>query len=257
MPRKRIADFFLTEIQHLSADTFVMVLRGDAPLEMVEPGQFAEVQIPGSPEVFLRRPLSVHAIDVDAGILSFYVKIVGKGTHRLSGLLPGEKLSVVYPLGNHFTIVPKGNVLLVAGGTGVAPMLMLARKLFKTGAKPTLLIGGRSAADIHLSDAYLEVASVVMTTEDGSLGVKGLVTDHPVLNEDFCYDRIYTCGPEPMMKALAAIARKNGVVCEASLENTMACGFGACLCCVIKTTDGNKCVCTEGPVFDTTSLANW
>jgi dihydroorotate dehydrogenase electron transfer subunit len=110
---------------------------------------------------------------------------------------------------------------------------------------------------IHITDEYHAVAEMHVTTEDGSRGVKGRVTDHPLLRDEFNFGRIYTCGPDPMMKALAAIAREKGVVCEASLENTMACGFGACLCCVVKTTEGHKCVCTEGPVFPTTHLENW
>jgi dihydroorotate dehydrogenase electron transfer subunit len=257
MPGKTIASFTVQKVKHLSPDTYIIQLLGDVPLPEVFAGQFAEVEVPGSPDVFLRRPLSIHAADHETGLLSFYVKTVGKGTRRLSELLPGEKLSVVYPLGNHFTIVNSGRVLLVAGGTGVAPMLMLAQSLKEAGAKPTLLIGGRSVADIHISEEYHKVAEVEVTTEDGSAGVKGRVTDHPVMNAQFSFERIYTCGPDPMMKALAAIARVKGVICEASLENTMACGIGACLCCVVKTTEGHKCVCTEGPVFDTRNLENW
>ncbi|MFO7723751.1 MAG: dihydroorotate dehydrogenase electron transfer subunit [Bacteroidales bacterium] len=254
---KKVSDFLVTDVRHLSGDTFILDLRGSEPVIAIKPGQFAEVEVPGSPDVFLRRPLSVHSFDPAAGTLSFYVKIVGKGTKRMASLLPGEKVSVIYPLGNHFTIVGEGRVLLVAGGTGVAPMLMLARSLREAGADPVLLIGGRTAADIHTSSEYETVAEVHCTTEDGSRGVKGMVTDHPLLKEDFNFSHIYTCGPDPMMKALARIAREKGVICEASLENTMACGFGACLCCVVKTTEGHKCVCTEGPVFNTRNLENW
>ena len=254
---KKIADFSVLEVRHLSDDTFIIVLKCKEPLLPVLPGQFAEVEVPGSSGIFLRRPLSVHDFDIAERTLSFYVKIAGKGTARMSELLPGEKVSVIYPLGNHFSVVSSGKVLLVAGGTGVAPMLMLARSLHQAGARPVIIIGGRSAKDIHISDAYYKVAEMHVTTEDGSQGVKGLVTGHPLLSEGFQFGRIYTCGPEPMMKALSAIAREKGVVCEASLENTMACGFGACLCCVVKTTEGHKCVCTEGPVFQTTSLVNW
>jgi len=254
---KKVTDFHVVEVKHLSSDTFIIVLRGTEPILEVFPGQFAEVEVPGSPEVFLRRPLSVHGCDPAEGTISFYVKVVGKGTARMAALLPGEKVSVIYPLGNHFTILNEGRVLLVAGGTGVAPMLMLATRLKRAGAEPVLIIGGRSAADIHINDEYHAVAEMHVTTEDGSTGVKGRVTDHPMLKEEFNFQQIYTCGPDPMMKALSAIAREKGVVCEASLENTMACGFGACLCCVVKTLDGHKCVCTEGPVFDTTYLENW
>ncbi len=257
MGTKQVKDCIVQEVKHLSKDTFILILKGSGELLPVLPGQFAEVEVPGSPEVFLRRPLSLHHADIPAGTISFYVKVVGKGTKRLSALLPGQRISVIYPLGNHFTIVPSGNVLLVAGGTGVAPMLMLAQHLHAAGASPSMIIGGRSASDIHFSEDYERVAEMHVTTEDGTQGVKGLVTDHPLLHDGFNFERIYTCGPEPMMKALSVIAREKGMPCEASLENTMACGFGACLCCVVKTTEGHKCVCTEGPVFNTSQLENW
>lgn len=254
---KRLEQFTLINNTMLSENTFIMEFKGKEPVADVLPGQFAEVEVPGSPDVFLRRPLSVYSVNKRKNTISFYVKIIGKGTERLAELLPGERVSLIYPLGNHFNLATKGKVLLVAGGTGVAPMLMLSTKLREAGASPTLIIGGRSADDIHINDAYLKVASVFVTTEDGSLGTTGRVSDHPLLKEEFDFEKIYTCGPELMMKALSKIAKEKGVPCEVSLENTMACGFGACLCCVVKTTEGHQCVCTEGPVFDSLSLENW
>jgi dihydroorotate dehydrogenase electron transfer subunit len=116
-------------------------------------------------------------------------------------------------------------------------------------------LGGRKLEDISLVKEFKPFGEVMITTEDGSGGVKGMVTDHPVLTGSrFSFDRVYSCGPEPMMKAIAQVAGKLGTFCEVSLENTMACGFGACLCCVTATTTGNKCVCTEGPVFNAADL---
>ena len=257
MSRKEVADFAVKAVEQLSGDTFIIRLHSEKELLQVLPGQFAEVTVPGSPDVFLRRPFSVHEADNDNRELGFYVKVIGKGTQRLAELLPGERVSVIYPLGKGFTILDSGRVLLIGGGTGVAPMLMLARHLKDAGAEPVMIIGGRKESDVHISEEYHKAAEMHVTTEDGSKGVKGIVTDHPLLKDSFSFDMVYTCGPEAMMKAVAAIARDKGTPCEVSLENTMACGFGACLCCVVKTTEGHKCVCTEGPVFNTTVLENW
>lgn len=257
MNKKQLSDFTVQKIDHLSKDTFIITLKCDQLLPSVLPGQFAELEVIGSYEVFLRRPFSVHYIDYDNRTLSFYVKIIGKGTNRIAKLQKGEKVSVMFPLGNHFTLLQTGRVLLVGGGSGVAPMLILAEHLKRAGAHPVMILGGRSAMDIHASEKYFQSAEMHFTTEDGSKGVKGFVTDHPEINKRFNFERVYTCGPEPMMKAIASISKSHNTPCEVSLENTMACGFGACLCCIVKTVDGNKCVCTEGPVFNTSTLEGW
>ena len=144
-------------------------------------------------------------------------------------------------------------MLLIGGGVGVAPLLYFGHELEQMGCEPTYLLGARTSADLLELDAFRSTGRVFTTTEDGSDGEKGFVTNHSVLqNEQF--DRIVTCGPKPMMMAVASFAAKAGVPCEASLENMMACGVGACLCCVEKTTAGNLCVCKEGPVFSTDKL---
>lgn len=127
-------------------------------------------------------------------------------------------------------------------------MLCLGAQLYGQGLRPTFLLGGRSKGDLLELDMFDKYGRVCVTTEDGSMGERGFVTNHTVLNEAF--DRIYSCGPTPMMKAVARYAREHGIRCEVSLENMMACGLGACLCCVEKTTEGNVCVCKDGPVFD-------
>ena len=153
-------------------------------------------------------------------------------------------------MGNGFTpAVANENILLVGGGVGVAPLLYMGAKMKESGIEPTFLLGARSAKDLLMLDIFKRFGRVFVTTEDGSEGEKGFVTNHSLLQQEQ-FDRISTCGPTPMMKAVARFARQNGVDCEVSLENLMACGLGACLCCVEKTVDGNLCVCKDGPVFN-------
>ena len=143
---------------------------------------------------------------------------------------------------------PSRRGLLIGGGVGVAPLLYFGKKIREFGARPTFLLGARSAKDLLELDEFDRYGEVCVTTEDGSFGEQGFVTGHSVLSSRF--DRISTCGPKPMMVSVARYARRAGIECEASLENMMACGLGACLCCVEKTTEGNLCVCKEGPVFN-------
>ena len=147
------------------------------------------------------------------------------------------------------------HTLLVGGGAGIAPLLHLSKCLSAKGIHPTILLGGRTAALIPVQKEFEPYGTIGFATEDGSLGEKGLVTQHSLFSAD--YDHIYTCGPTPMMKAVARYALEKGIECEVSLENMMACGIGACLCCVTDTVDGHKCVCKEGPVFDVTKLAGF
>lgn len=163
-------------------------------------------------------------------------------------------MNIIFPLGNSFSIPEKKtNTLLVGGGVGTAPLLFLGKKLSEKGYKPAFLLGGRTESDILQLSDFEQYGDVYCTTEDGSFGEKGFVTGHSVLQKNR-FDFIYTCGPKPMMVAVAKHANSNGIDCEASLENLMACGFGACLCCIEKTVRGNVCTCTEGPVFNIKEL---
>jgi len=144
-------------------------------------------------------------------------------------------------------------LLLAGGGVGTAPLLFWGETLKSVGYEPVFLLGGRTSADILQKELFETVGATFYTTEDGSAGEKGLVTDHTLLRQR-AFDRIYACGPKPMMQAIASYARKHEIECEVSLENTMACGIGACLCCVEKTINGNVCACTEGPVFNIKQL---
>jgi dihydroorotate dehydrogenase electron transfer subunit len=187
--------------------------------------------------------------------LLLLVAMVGDGTRRLGELKVGDIVNCILPLGNGFTMPQEASerILLVGGGVGVAPLLYMGAEMKKAGIEPTFLLGARTKADLLEIDLFRQYGRVFITTEDGSEGEKGFVTNHSILNQEH-FDRISTCGPTPMMKAVARYARQNNVDCEASLENLMACGLGACLCCVEKTTEGNLCVCKDGPVFNIKKL---
>lgn len=254
--KKYILDLTVRAVEHLNARYVLLKLTDDrAALPDMLPGQFVEVRIDDSPSTMLRRPISINYVDRDANELWLLVALVGDGTRRLGSLSAGDTLNCVLPLGNGFTMAnrPDERILLVGGGVGVAPLLYFGERLKAVGAVPTFLLGARSASDLLMLDRFQAIGNVAVTTEDGSMGEKGFVTNHSLLQQA-TFDRISTCGPKPMMVAVARYAAQANIPCEASLENLMACGLGACLCCVEKTVDGNLCVCTEGPVFDTRRL---
>ena len=252
--KKVLVDLVIKEIQQVNANCVLLVMASETPFPDVRPGQFAELRIDNTPTVMLRRPISVHSFDAAKNEIGFLVQVVGDGTKWLGSLKAGDKVNTLLPLGNGFTmpIVPGKKYLLVGGGVGSAPLYYLAQELAKGGNEFTILIGARSAKDLYRREAYEALGRVEYTTEDGSLGEKGFVTNHSLLAEK--YDYIYTCGPKPMMMAVARYARENNIACEVSLENKMACGLGACLCCVEDTKEGHKCVCTDGPVFSIDEL---
>jgi len=223
-------------------------------IENIRPGNFAEIKVPDTNDVFLRRPISVYDVDYEKNTITFYIKAIGKGTKKLGALDNGDKVDIVYPLGNSFTPIVSGKTLIVGGGSGIAPFILLAEELKNANSKVTYLFGARTSEDIVLKKAFSVYGDVHVTTEDGSLGEKGLVTQHSIFDNINDFDMVYTCGPDPMMKAVSKIAESHDIKCEASLENMMACGFGACLCCVTPTIRGNECVCTEGPVFNSKDL---
>jgi dihydroorotate dehydrogenase electron transfer subunit len=258
MKKKFIHDMLVLENKVLSNKYFLLTLQPPQGMPEIAAGQFTQVEIKNSKNTFLRRPISIHDVDYDKNNLKLLIQVIGEGTKNLSQIKVGETLNMIYPLGNTFSLPEKDNVLLVGGGCGIAPLLYLARTLSEKGFKVTSLVGGASQCDILEANEYHKYGEVLVTTMDASMGEKGLVTQHSIFNtEKFIYSKIYTCGPEPMMKALAGISREKDIDCEVSLENMMACGVGACLCCVVDTIDGNKCTCTEGPVFDYRELKGW
>ncbi|WP_455063460.1 dihydroorotate dehydrogenase electron transfer subunit [Prevotella fusca] len=253
--KKYVLDLKVSSVERVNARNVLIKLTDDKPLPEMLPGQFVEVRVDGSPSTFLRRPISINFVDCDRNELWLLVATVGEGTRTLARLHEGDILNCVLPLGNTFTPLsyPAERILLVGGGVGVAPLLYFGKQIKEAGGSPVFLLGARTAADLAEVSLFEKYGKVCITTEDGSAGEKGFVTNHPVLSTE-CFDRISTCGPKPMMVAVARYAHQKSIPCEASLENMMACGIGACLCCVEKTTEGNLCVCKEGPVFDTRRL---
>ncbi len=252
--KKRIEDFTVTENRRLTDSFFVVKVYSSTTLPEILPGQFSQVLVTDSPSTFLRRPLSIHDVDISANTVSLLIQIAGNGTGRLSRLLPGEKLNMIYPLGNSFTIPAKGEkVLLAGGGCGMAPLLYLGRKIKEAGADLSFALGFRNRHRILEHEEFKKLGEVNLATEDGSEGYPGFVTEIPSFRERE-WDRVYSCGPEMMMKAIAAECIQREIFCEVSLENLMACGIGACLCCVVPTSSGNLCTCTDGPVFNILNL---
>ncbi len=252
---KKIENFIVTGHQWLNYKTFIIELKAPGALPEIYPGNFAEIAIANSPKVFLRRPYSIYDVNRSTKKLSFFIKIIGEGSRLLGEAKTGESLSLIYPLGNSFSVPESGHILVVAGGSGLAPFLLYGKELKKSKADITFLFGARTADEIVLTEQFKSFGNVLITTEDGSLGEKGMVTQHSLFSsKKLSYDFIATCGPDAMMQAVGRIAMERNIRCEASLENSMACGFGACLCCVVATNNGNKCVCTEGPVFNVKDL---
>ena len=252
--KKYILDLKVVSVKQIHARYVLIKLTDDNPLPEMLPGQFVEVRVDGSPSTFLRRPISINFVDRTHNELWLLVATVGEGTKALARLQAGDLLNCVLPLGNGFTPAKTGEkVLLIGGGVGVAPLLYMGAEMQRAGVEPTFLLGARTAQDLLMTDIFNRYGRVYVTTEDGSEGEKGFVTNHSILEQEQ-FDRISTCGPTPMMKAVARLAKAKGLACEVSLENLMACGLGACLCCVEKTTEGNVCVCKDGPVFDISKL---
>ena len=254
--KKFILDLTVTENIRLHANYALLKLTDhQSPLPEMLPGQFAEIRVDGSATTFLRRPISINYVDRVRNEVWFLIQLVGDGTKRLAEAKQGDIINVMLPLGNSFTIPQESNkkLLLVGGGVGTAPMLYLGEQLVKNGCTPIFLLGARSDKDLLQLEQFKALGEVYTTTEDGSHGEKGYVTQHSILTQ-INFEQIYTCGPKPMMMAVAKYAKSNEIACEVSLENTMACGIGACLCCVEKTTEGHLCVCKEGPIFNIKKL---
>lgn len=253
--KKFLIDLRVKSVEQIHERYVLIRLTDEKPLPEMLPGQFVEIRVDGSPQTFLRRPISINFVDREQNELWLLVAAVGEGTRRLAQLKPGDKLNCLLPLGNGFTMPRRADerLLLVGGGVGVAPLLYMGAEMAVGGVEPTFLLGAHTARDLLMLNEFEKYGRVLVTTEDGSQGECGFVTNHSILGQER-FTRIATCGPTPMMKAVARYARRADVDCEASLENLMACGLGACLCCVEKTTEGNLCVCKDGPVFNIKKL---
>ncbi len=230
--------FEIIENVALTENVFRMRLKGDVS-DITNAGQFINIKIDG---LFLRRPISV--CDVDANSVTIIYKVVGKGTERLCKMQDG-KLDILTGLGNGYNLSLSGNnPVLIGGGVGVPPMYLLAKRLIEKGVKPTVILGFNTKSEIFYEKEFKALGlDVLVTTVDGSYGIKGFVTD--ALNKvDYSY--FYTCGPEPMLKAVYKASKTSG---QMSFEERMGCGFGACMGCSCKTLTGNKRICKEGPVM--------
>ena len=215
-----------------------MVLQGDTSA-ITAPGQFVNIKLDG---LFLRRPISVS--DVNSDLLTIIYKVVGKGTAQMAAMTEGE-LDVLTGLGNGYDLTLSGDQpVLLGGGVGVPPMYMLAKQLIEQGKKVRVILGFNTAAELFYEEEFKALgAEVTVTTVDGSKGIKGFVTD-ALSTMDYSY--FYTCGPEPMLKAVYKTAKTSG---QMSFEKRMGCGFGACMGCSCKTITGYKRICKEGPVM--------
>ena len=254
--KKYILDLTVREAVNVGQQFVLLRLTSENPLPEMLPGQFVEVRVDETPSVLLRRPISIHYFDEESNELGLLVQLVGDGTRWMATLKAGDLLNVVLPLGNGFTLPADKAVrpLLVGGGVGVAPLLYLGMKLREMGITPTFLLGSRTENELMQLAEFEKYGPVYVTTENGAVGEQGYVTQHSVLTREQ-FGQVYTCGPKPMMVAVARWAKSAGVPCEVSLENKMACGVGACLCCVEDTKEGNVCVCKEGPVFSIDKLS--
>lgn len=232
--------FKIQSQEKIAKDVFRMVLAGDSSA-ITATGQFVNILLEGK---YLRRPISV--CDWSADTLTLIYKVVGGGTEQMSKMEAGEKLDILSGLGNGYNTAKSGeHPLLIGGGVGVPPLYALCKKLIAEGKKPQVILGFNTAEEVFLAEEFEALgAAVTVATADGSRGVKGFVTD---AMKELEYDYFFTCGPEPMFRAIEKIAKTSG---QYSFEERMGCGFGACMGCSCKTKYGNKRICKEGPVME-------
>ena len=230
--------FTITKNTPLTSNVYIMMLKGDT--EGIRCGQFVNIQLDG---LYLRRPISV--CDCEGDSLTLIYKVVGVGTEQMSKMGVGDSLDLLTGLGNGYDTTPSGErPLLIGGGVGVPPLYMLCKKLIAEGKQPTVILGFNTSEEVFYADEFASLgAEVRITTVDGSSGIKGFVTD-AMAGVDYSY--FYTCGPEPMLKAVYKATVTSG---QMSFEERMGCGFGACMGCSCKTITGYKRICKEGPVM--------
>ena len=231
--------FIIVENTALTESVYKMVLSGDTS-DVSASGQFVNIKLDG---MYLRRPISV--CDLQEDLLTIIYKVVGKGTEQMCRMQAGETLDVLTGLGNGYDLSVSGNTpVLLGGGVGVPPMYLLAKKLLEQGKKVSVILGFNTKSEIFYEQEFKDLGcDVTVTTVDGSYGTKGFVT---TALEKMDYSYFYTCGPEPMLKAVYKTSVTSG---QMSFEKRMGCGFGACMGCSCKTITGYKRICKEGPVM--------
>jgi len=232
----------------IAPNIYELTMEGTLVSSMTMPGQFVHIKVSNSFDPLLRRPISICQIDQEASQVTVVYRAEGKGTKLLAEKTAGEKVDVLGPLGNGFSPdeAERGErALLIGGGIGIPPLLQLSRELNDKGVNVTHILGLRTAEDVFYEETFKELGETIITTEDGSMGMKGFVTSVEPLDG---VDVIYTCGPTPMLKAV--MQKYAGKKVFISLEERMGCGIGACFACVCKTPDdGYKKICSDGPVF--------
>lgn len=231
--------FTIESNEKIAKDIMKMQLEGDTSA-ILSPGQFVNIKLDG---MFLRRPISV--CDFSDGSLTLIYKIVGRGTEQMSRCKRGTQLDLLTGLGNGYDTAISGSTpLLIGGGVGVPPLYALCKKLISEGKQPSVILGFNSADEVFFENEFRALgAAVTVTTADGSCGVRGFVTDAMPHTD---YSHIFTCGPEPMLKAVFGICKADG---QFSFEERMGCGFGACMGCSCKTKYGSRRICKDGPVL--------
>lgn len=250
----------IVKIEQLKQDLYKFSIKADEITSQAKPGQFIEIRVIDSIEPLLRRPISIYNLDKENGILEFIFQVKGKGTLLLAERKIGEKLDIIGPLGyGTFSIKEYQNVAIIGGGIGMFPLYELAKELKEqTNTKVHVYMGFRNKELITLEDEFKSVSDeLTITTDDGSYGIQGFAIDELKKDcENKAPDKIFACGPLPMLKAVQSFANENDIPCEISLEQKMACGIGVCLGCAVKTAKSPKDspeywhVCKAGPVFN-------
>lgn len=251
----------LVKKEQIKSDIYKYSIKSDKMACDAKPGQFLEIRVTDSIEPFLRRPISIHNVKKEEGIIEFIFQVKGKGTELLAERKEGELIDIIGPLGQGtFNIDGYEKIAIIGGGIGIFPLYELAKKAKKDGKNVNMYLGFRNKDFVILENEYKNVSNnFTLSTDDGSYGKNGFAINF--LKDDISknpVDCIYACGPLPMLKAVQALAKEKNIPCQLSLEERMGCGMGACIGCVVKykteTEDTFKRVCREGPVFDANTV---
>lgn len=251
----------LVKKEQIKSDIYKYSVKSDEMANQAKPGQFLEIRVTDSIEPFLRRPISIHNVKKDEGIIEFIFQVKGKGTELLAERKEGELIDIIGPLGEGtFNTNGYEKIAIIGGGIGIFPLYELAKQAKESGKNVNMYLGFRNKDFVILENEYKEVANnFTLATDDGSYGKNGFAINF--LKDDISknpVDCIYACGPLPMLKAVQALAKEKNISCQLSLEERMGCGMGVCIGCAVKykteTEDTFKRVCREGPVFDANTV---
>lgn len=254
MNNKKIhTQLIILDNEEINNSHFRLHLDLPADCPHIQPGQFAEFYVPPTLQSFLRIPLSIHFVSENE--IQFLIQIKGEGTQYLKTLQKGNKIDTILPLGKGFTIPKNKKVALIGGGCGIAPLLFLSNQLAANNNLQHIFLGFKNDKQAMLINDFKKYGELIVSTDDGSLGDKGVITDifEKKLEK---FDYVYSCGPTIMLNKVIEICKNNNLYCEVSLETLMGCGIGACLCCAVSTKNGNLRACIDGPVFDSNLINN-